>query len=61
MPHTFANTMFSEPARKLQQRNGSRTQYERMARFGADEQDFGIAEAELIAARDSFYVATVTS
>ena len=60
MPHTFANTMFSEPARELQQRNGSRAQYERMARFGSDEQELGIAEAEFIAARDSFYMATVT-
>jgi predicted pyridoxine 5'-phosphate oxidase superfamily flavin-nucleotide-binding protein len=60
MPHTFANTMFSEPARELQQRNGSRVQYERMARFGADEQELGIAETEFIAARDSFYMATVT-
>jgi hypothetical protein len=60
MPNTFAKTMFSEPARDLQQRNGSRAQYERMARFGTDEQELGIAETEFIAARDSFYMATVT-
>lgn len=60
MPHTFANTMFSEPARELQRRNGSRAQYERMACYGEAEQELGPAEAEFIAARDSFYMATVT-
>jgi uncharacterized protein len=60
MPNTFANTMFSKPAKDLQRRHGSRTQYERMARFGTDEQELGIAETEFIAARDSFYMATVT-
>jgi len=60
MPHTFANTMFSEPVRQLQQRHGSRGQYERMARSGADEQRLGPEEAGFIAARDSFYLATVT-
>lgn len=60
MPHTFANTMFSEPAKELQRRYGSRAQYERMARHGAGEQELGLAEVEFIAARDSFYVATVT-
>jgi predicted pyridoxine 5'-phosphate oxidase superfamily flavin-nucleotide-binding protein len=60
MPHTFANTMFSEPAKELQQRNGSRAQYERMARYGADEQELGLDEAQFIVARDSFYIATVT-
>src|ERR1700760_2249612 len=60
MPYTFANTMFSEPAKELQRRNGSRAQYERMARLGADEQELDIAETEFIAARDSFYMATVT-
>jgi hypothetical protein len=60
MPHTFANTMFSEPVRELQQRNGSRVQYERMARTGGAEQELGPEESEFISARDSFYMATVT-
>ena len=60
MPHTFANTMFSEPSKELQRRHGSRTQYEKMARSGADEQQLGPNEIEFIAARDSFYMATVT-
>lgn len=60
MPHTFARTMFSEPAKQLQERYGSRAAYERMARSGAGEQELGLNEAEFIAARDSFYMATVT-
>jgi hypothetical protein len=60
MPHTFAKTMFSESARKLQERFGSRATYERMANSGSSEQELGLAEAEFIAARDSFYIATVT-
>jgi predicted pyridoxine 5'-phosphate oxidase superfamily flavin-nucleotide-binding protein len=60
MPHTFANIMFSEPAKRLQQKSGSRVQYERMARFGAAEQELGLAEVDFITARDSFYMSTVT-
>jgi hypothetical protein len=60
MPHTFARTMFSEPAKRLQERFGSRATYERMADSGAVEQQLGLGEAEFIAARDSFYMATVT-
>ena len=60
MPHTFANTMFSDAARQLQERFGSRASYERMSRFGEGEQALGPDEAEFIAARDSFYMSTVT-
>jgi len=60
MPHTFARTMFSEPAKKLQERFGSRGAYERMARSGVGEQELGLSEAEFIAARNSFYMSTVT-
>jgi uncharacterized protein len=60
MPHTFANIMFSEPAKKLQQRYGSRNQYDRIARSGTQEQSLGWNEAEFVAARDSFYLSTVT-
>ena len=60
MPHTFARTMFSEPAKKLQERFGSRAAYERMARSGVGEQELGLDEAEFIGARNSFYMSTVT-
>jgi predicted pyridoxine 5'-phosphate oxidase superfamily flavin-nucleotide-binding protein len=60
MPHTFANTMFSEAAKQLQERFGSRASYERMSRSGEEEQGLGPYESEFIAARDSFYMSTVT-
>jgi hypothetical protein len=60
MPHTFANTLFTEPVKELQARNGSRESYERLARSGAAEQSLGPDELEFISARDSFYIATVT-
>ncbi len=60
MPHTFANTLFSEPVKELQRRHGSRGGYERMARAGAAEQALGPDEVEFIGERDSFYMATVT-
>ena len=60
MPHTFANTMFSDAAKQLQERFGSRASYERMSRFGEGEQVLGPYETEFIAARDSFYMSTVT-
>ena len=60
MPHTFAKTMFSEPAKRLQKLNGSLAQYENIARTGAEEQKLGPDEAEFIATRDSFYLASVT-
>jgi hypothetical protein len=52
--------MFSEPARRLQERYGSRAQYDRMARSGAGEQKLGRDEIDFIAARDSFYLSSVT-
>jgi len=60
MPHTFAKTMSSEPAKRLQARFGSRASYERMANSGLGEQELGLYEAEFIAARNSFYMSTVT-
>ena len=60
MPHTFAKTMFSQAAKKLQERFGSRATYERMANSGYSEQEIGLNEADFIADRDSFYMATVT-
>ncbi len=60
MPHTFAKTMFSQAAKKLQQEHGSRAQYERMANSGSMEQRLTANEIEFIGDRDSFYMATVT-
>ena len=60
MPHTFAKTMFSDPAKQLQEKFGSRATYERVANSGMGEQELGLNEAEFIAARNSFYISTVT-
>lgn len=60
MPHTFANTLFSEPVKALQRQNGSRPSYERMASRGSEEQSLDLGEADFIAQRDSFYMGTVT-
>lgn len=60
MAHTFAKTMFSQPAKELQAKFGSRDAYERLANSGAGQQQLGLDEVEFIAARDSFYMATVT-
>jgi predicted pyridoxine 5'-phosphate oxidase superfamily flavin-nucleotide-binding protein len=60
MPHTYIATMFSDPVKDLQERFGSRKQYERLASSGLGEQELGLQEVEFIAARNSFYMATVT-
>lgn len=60
MPNTFASVLFSEPVKQLQERYGSRTAYARMEKAGAGEQVLGPDEMDFIAARDSFYMSTVT-
>lgn len=61
MARQYIRTMFSEPARERQARAGSRTSYARMEGTGeAGPDPIGDAEAEFIAARDSFYMASVT-
>jgi len=60
MRDAFARTMFSEPAKKLQQQAGSREAYERMAHSGRFDDGLSEFEREFITARDSFYMATVT-
>ena len=60
MRGSFARIMFSDGAKALQTRNGSRMPYERMAARGDTELGMGINEVEFIGARDSFYMSTVT-
>jgi hypothetical protein len=60
MRDVFARTMFSEAAKKLQERAGSLGAYKRMAQSGQFEDGLGEFEKEFIEARDSFYLATVT-
>jgi hypothetical protein len=61
MARNYVHTLFSLAARAMQQADGSREAYARMEQ-GADGSPDQLTgkEAEFIAARDSFYLATVT-
>jgi len=61
MARNYVHTLFSDAARAMQVADGSREAYERME-HGADGTPDPITakEAEFIAARDSFYLASVT-
>jgi len=60
MTQAYAKTMFSEAAKRLQERHGSREQYERLAAMGPREDALGPAEQEFIAQRDTMYLASIT-
>jgi len=60
MGRAFAKVMFSEAAKRYQERYGSRTSYERMEELGPSGDALGLMEREFIGWRDSFYIATVT-
>jgi len=61
MAHRFAELMFTPTVKALQTRHGSRDAYRRFEDPEAPSRDrFGEKEAEFIAARDSFYLASVT-
>jgi uncharacterized protein len=60
MGSKFAKTMFSPAAKLLQQQHGSRAQYERLAALGSRDEALGEFEQQFIAARDSFYLGSVT-
>ncbi len=60
MPHRFAEIAFTPTVKKVQEELGSRPSYARMEGVAAVvNQRLGEAEAAFIAARDSFYMATV--
>ncbi len=60
MGSRFARTMFSPAAKHLQELHGSLAQYERLAALGPRDEALGDFEQQFIAARDSFYLASVT-
>jgi len=61
MPHRFAQLAFTPAVRRAQERAGSRAAYARMETgAGAGHDRLGPEEAAFIAARDSFYMATVS-
>ena len=61
MGHRFAEIAFTGSVKEMQKQMGSRASYARMeAQPQAVNGEFGPAEASFIAARDSFYMATVS-
>jgi predicted pyridoxine 5'-phosphate oxidase superfamily flavin-nucleotide-binding protein len=62
MAQAFLHTVFTDSSRRLQRADGSREAYARMEGDGSAGPDqLGEREAAFIAARDSFYMASVTS
>lgn len=60
MPHAFAEIAFTPAVKKLQEQLGSRASYARMEAVAETaNRRLGEAEASFLAARDSFYMATV--
>lgn len=61
MANTFGSLVFTPVVKELQQRYGSRRQYERLAAQGESYHELGPDEREFIAERDSFYMASIGS
>jgi predicted pyridoxine 5'-phosphate oxidase superfamily flavin-nucleotide-binding protein len=60
MPNRFSELTFTPSVKEVQREQGSARQYDRMQEFGPENSVLGSAEAEFVAARDSFYMATVS-
>jgi predicted pyridoxine 5'-phosphate oxidase superfamily flavin-nucleotide-binding protein len=60
MGHKFAEIAFTPGVRALQAEKGSRGRYERMEKGEDHNHQLGPREAEFIAARDSFYMSSVS-
>jgi len=60
MTQAYAKVMFSEAAKRYQEQHGSQAQYERLAKLGPTQDALGPMEQDFIAARDSFYMASIT-
>lgn len=62
MAQNYIRTLFTDAARAMQEQAGSRDAYARMEQGANDEPDIlGKKEAMFLAARDSFYIASVTA
>jgi predicted pyridoxine 5'-phosphate oxidase superfamily flavin-nucleotide-binding protein len=59
MAYNFGSLIFTSAIKALQEKYGSRRQYAQRESSGLEEYMVGPQEAELIAERDSFYMATV--
>ncbi len=60
MSHRFAEIAFTPNVKRMQELNGSRRSYARMEQRPDSNDVLGPTEADFIAARDSFYMATVS-
>ncbi len=60
MGHKFAEIAFTPNVKMMQELNGSRRSYARMEEGDTHHNVLGPVEADFIAARDSFYMATVS-
>ena len=60
MTHRFAQIAFTDAVKGAQERYGSRALYQRLDARGGTHDELGPVEAEFIAGRDSFYLATVS-
>ena len=60
MGHRFAELAFTDRVRAIQEQEGSRASYARFEGGEAHHDRLGPAEAAFLAARDSFYLATVS-
>jgi len=61
MAHQFAEIMFTKDVKAAQEHIGSRTQYERFTAGAEPNDSLSKKEADFIAQRDSFYMATVNT
>ena len=61
MANNFGSLVFTPVVKQIQQRYGSRRQYERLAAQATSYQRLGPDEREFIAERDSFYMASIGS
>lgn len=62
MAQNYIRTLFTDAARAMQEEAGSRSSYARMEAGGDGSPDLlGKKEAMFLAARDSFYIASVTA
>ena len=59
MTHKFAQIMFTDSVKAVQDHHHTRTQNERLSEYAGPNDVLGKQEANFIHARDSFYMATV--
>ncbi len=59
MAYAFSSLVFTPVVKALQERYGSRRQYERREKSGFRQDRIGPAEQQFLAERDSFYMASV--